>query len=349
MVLGDVLAAELEFERTAGTPRRNGPRVSPRLLGQCGAWFDIYAAGIGVEAEAALLRGNPDAAHALLEGARDYARSTGRPQLARFLSALHVSVLLDGGEVDEAERAWRFDGLPERSADCLALAGQSWREMEMLACARLRLLMSRGELDTARRFADALAAVAAEHALVRTRMRGLALAMALEHRAGQPDRASTHLASYLRLFADADYIRPLACDGAVALTLLDDAELAAGAAGATVAVALRKALVGETGAEGQPSKLVLTERELEVLGRLEYWRDTDIAQSLGLSYDGVRYRVRRIFAKLGARSRLDAVHQARARGLLPAHAGEPGTRESPSTRPTPGDGPAASARRRDRA
>ena len=349
VMLGEVLSTELEFERTAGVPQRHGQRVSPRLLGQCGAWLDIYAAGIGVEAETALLHADPEAARALLEGARDYARETGRPQLARFLSALRVSVLLDGGEVDAAARAWRFDGLPERRADCLALTGQSWREMEMLACVRLRVFMSQGELDTARRFADALLAVATEHALVRTRMRGLALAMALEHRAGQPDRASTHLATYLRLFADADYIRPLARDGGVALALLDDAELAAGAVGARVAVALRKALVGEVDAEGQPSKLVLTERELEVLARLEHWRDKDIAQSLGLSYDGVRYHVRRIFAKLGARSRLDAVHQARARGLLPAHAGEPGTRESPSTRPTHGDGPAASARRRVRA
>ena len=349
VVLGDVLAAELEFERTAGVPQPHGPRVSPRLLGQCGAWLDIYAAGIGVEVETALLRAGPETARALLEGARDYARETGRPQLARFLSALRVSVLLDDGEVDAAARAWRFDGLPERRADCLALKGQSWREMEVLACARLRLLMSRGELEAARRFAEALLAVAAEHALVRTRMRGLALAMALEHRAGAADRASTHLADYLRLFADADYVRPLARAGAVALALLDDAAVAAGAAGSRLAAALRKALVGEAGADGQPSKPALTEREIEVLARLEHWRDQDIAQSLGLSYDGVRYHVRRIFAKLGARSRLDAVHQARARGFLPARAGEPGTGDSPATRPTPGDGPAASARRRVRA
>ena len=325
VMLGDVLAAELQFERTAGAPRRNGPRVSPRLLGQCGAWLDIYAASVGFRAETALLHAGPEAALALVEDARDYARSTERPQLARFLSALRVSVLLDGGQVDEAARAWRFDGLPERRAECLELAGQSWRELEMLACARLRFLISRGDFDAAREFADALLAVASKHALVRTRMRALALAIVLEQRAGATDRASTHLADYVRLYAEADYARPLARDRKLALALLDDAAFAVEADGsveadggvAATARALRTALCGEASAEGQPSEGVLTEGELEVLARLEHWRDKDIARSLGLSYDGVRYRVRGIFTKLGARGRLDAVRRAQERGILP--------------------------------
>ena len=43
-----------------------------------------------------------------------------------------------------------------------------------------------------------------------------------------------------------------------------------------------------------------------------------IAGALKLSHDGVRYRVRGIFAKLGVRRRLAAVRLARARGILPA-------------------------------
>ena len=321
VMIGEVLAAELELERSAVAPRLGGPRVSPRLLGRCSAWFDVYAASIGARVELEMLGGGPRVALASVEDACEYARRTERPALARFLSALRVSVLLDGGEVDEAARAWRFDGLPEPPARCLDLGTQSWREMEMLGCARLRLFISRGEFDAAREFAAALLAVAAERALVRTRMRGLALSMVLEHRAGSPDRAADHLADYLRLFAQADYARPLARDRELAIALLDATASTAGAADARVAaeaVALRKALCEEAGAEWQPPARALTERELEVLARLEHSQDKDIARTLGLSYDGVRYRVRRIFAKLGARSRLDAVHRARARGILPA-------------------------------
>ena len=61
----------------------------------------------------------------------------------------------------------------------------------------------------------------------------------------------------------------------------------------------------------------LSRRELDVLVRLERYRDKEIAWDLNLSYDGVRHRVRSIFAKLGARGRLDAVHRARAQGILP--------------------------------
>ena len=56
-----------------------------------------------------------------------------------FLAALRVWVLLAGNEVEEAESAWRFDRLPEGAAECVDLETQSWREAEMLACARLRL------------------------------------------------------------------------------------------------------------------------------------------------------------------------------------------------------------------
>ena len=326
VMIGEALSAELEVERSAGAVWVDGPQVSPRLLGRCFAWLDVYAASTGSRVELALLSGGPEAALALVEDAREYARRTERPALARFLSALRVAVLLDKGEVDEAARAWRFDRLPEQAAECLDLGSLSWREMEMLACARLRLLIARGEFDAARQFAAALQAVASERGLVRTRMRGLALSIALEHRAEALDRASAHLVDYLRLFAEADYVRPLARDRTVALALLDDVACATGgdASVAAAAEALRKALCGDAGAEGQRSDRALTGRELDVLARLEHQTDRDIAQALVLSYDGVRYRVRCIFAKLGARSRLDAVQRARARGILPAEEEAPG-------------------------
>ena len=186
VMIGEALAAELELERSAGAPRLDGPPVSPQLLGRCSAWLDIYAASIGVRTELALRRGGPHEALATVEDAREYARRTERPALARFLSALRVSVLLAAGEVDDAVRAWRFNRLPEKAAECLDLAAQSWREVEMLACARLRLFIARGEFDAGRELAAALQAVTAERTLVRTRMRGLALVDG----AGAPSRGA---------------------------------------------------------------------------------------------------------------------------------------------------------------
>ena len=251
-----------------------------------------------------------------MHSSRTRASTRGAPSgqaLARFLSALRVSVLLADEQVEEAGRAWRFDRLPEQVADCTELGTQSWREAEMIVCARLRLFVAREEFDAARELGAALQAMSTERSLVRTQMRGLALSMVLEHRAGNADRARTHLVDYLKLFSEADYARPLVRERDVTLALLEDvADDVADAADG-----LRAAMLANAGAGKGALRPPLTRRELDVLTRLERYRDKEIAWDLNLSYEGVRYRVRSIFAKLGARGRLDAVHRARAQGILP--------------------------------
>ena len=319
VMIGEVLAAELEFERSAGGMSPDGALVSPRLLGECFAWFDIYAANAGVGVELELLRAGPAAALALVEDAAEYARRTERSALARFLAALRVSVLLADDQVEEADRAWRFNRLPEQVAEFVDLRAQSWRVVEALACTRLRLFLARAEFQAARELAAALQALSTERGLVRTRMRALSLSMVLERRAGEPARAREHLIDYLRLFAGADYARPLARERDVALALLEEVAdaHAPDAAVGRGAARLRAAIFADVCEGGKAQRTTLTRRELDVLTRLERYRDKEIAWDLNLSYEGVRYRVRSIFAKLGARGRLDAVHRARAQGILP--------------------------------
>ena len=67
-----------------------------------------------------------------------------------------------------------------------------------------------------------------------------------------------------------------------------------------------------------PGQPVLSEREREVLMRLGRQRDKQIADQLGLSEFGVRYHLRKLFAKLGARNRTEAARRAREMGLVPA-------------------------------
>ena len=53
---------------------------------------------------------------------------------------------------------------------------------------------------------------------------------------------------------------------------------------------------------------------LERLGRLQ---DKQIAAELGLTVHGVRYHVRKLFTKLGANTRADALRRARELDLMP--------------------------------
>ncbi|MDE0658262.1 MAG: LuxR C-terminal-related transcriptional regulator [Gammaproteobacteria bacterium] len=317
VMFGEILAAELELERNVSARPLASPTVSTRLLSESGASHDIYAANVGVAAELAIASGAPDRALATVLSARDFARSTERTALATLLSAMRVSILVIAGRVEDARRAWHGDDLPGRDDACLDFAIYRWREVEAMACARLRLLIACADFKAARDLANRLDIATASRRLVRTRMRGLALSMRLESLAGCVDHAAAHLRTYLGLFTRADYARPLARERTVAVPLLG--HVAETCTEETVATAARD--IGDALAAAAspfaPTMPTLTARELDVLKRLEHHADGQIARDLNLTYDRVRYQVRRLFAKLGARSRLDAVHRARALGILP--------------------------------
>ena len=319
VMTGGVLSAELELERCASAPLPGMTPVSARLLGEYGVWFDVYAAGLGVAAELAWYHGSRETALAGIEQAREFARATDRAALARLLSAQRVSLLVIDGRTDEAAQAWRAQRMPTSAEACLDLKTQRWREVEAIACARLRLMTAQGDAENARSLASALRDLASKRALIRTLMRALALSARLESEAGNPERAAGHVVEALHLYRHADYARPLAREKAVVIPLLQqviDADKPASAA--RTARALRASLTARNDRSQAPDSALLSRKELDVLRRLCSRADREIAEELGMSYDAVRYYVRKIFARVGARNRFDAVHRARGMGLLPS-------------------------------
>ena len=141
VVLGDILKAELAFERSGFATQNKPASASPRLLGESGAPFQVYAANFGLAVDAALWTGRPDKALALVEDAREYALRTSRPPLAKFLSALHVSLLLAEHNVGEATRAWAFNDLPEAPDDC--------GEVPSARTEKLSMILEPGTVDSA--------------------------------------------------------------------------------------------------------------------------------------------------------------------------------------------------------
>ena len=321
-LLGDVLLRELELERNRLAHAVGVGLRTRDSFARAGNTFTTYAAKSAVVTELAQHAVGVDTALSGLSEMWEYARRTDRSTLTRYLSALRVSILAGVGRVVEAERTWRAEGLPEDDDDCLGLVDKNWREVEALACARLRLLTAQEAYEPARQFARRLLEFADAHRLVRTLMRGLAVSMTLEHRAGNADAAVAHLAAFLHRYATTDYARPVVREGeagrAVLNRLLESNPNCALKAAA-------EHLIDEIGSTAAKEAAVarFTARELEVLRRLAEQRDKEIGSDLGITHDGVRYHVRRIFAKLDARSRHDAVHRARAIGLLPAEAVRP--------------------------
>ncbi len=316
---GGFLQAELRLERCAGAPTLAITPVSPRLLSEYAAWFDVYAAGTAVAWELAWHRGSPDIAMKAIEQALEFARATERAALVRFLCAERVSLLLLRGRTQQAARAWRTNRLPDSDAACLDLGALRWREMEAIACARLRLLTAQGKEKAARTLADDLLKLVAEHTLARTRMRALALAAQLETEAGDPARAAEHIEDALRLYLETGYARPLARARDAVLPLLERIiQTAQPGRIEQIARALRSAINAQDADPPGQGSGMLSRKEFDVLRRLDSHTDKKIAAELGMSYDAVRYYVRKIFARVGARNRFEAVHRARAMGLLPS-------------------------------
>lgn len=271
-----------------------------------------YAATLGIAADLAHEDGGPEAALSAIETLSERAHDAGLTALDGLFAALRVDALAEAGRIAAAERVWHAAELPSDNAACLQFRARGWREIEALACARVRLLAARGDFAAALRLERALAAGAAELGLRRTVMRALALRVRLCAAAGDRDAAHTAVADYLALYIRTDYARPIMRAGKAAWTALERA-LDTEPEGPTAAAAERLLAMGRDGVAAAPP---LTAREKDVLALLDTNPDKRIAARLGLSVRGVRYRLERIFAKLGVQRRADAVRRARALGIL---------------------------------
>ena len=124
---------------------------------------------------------------------------------------------------------------------------------------------------------------------------------------------SGYLEAYLGLYADTPYAGPLIRERETCARILDG--MIAEAPGPPAGDATRSLLAAMGRASERPG-LVLSPREMEVLQRLKCQKDKQIAFELGLTAFGVRYHIRKLFAKLGVRSRAEAVRRAREMGLV---------------------------------
>ena len=313
MTIAKVLLQELELECGRLDPAGE-PRCVPQALVASGTPFSAYAAASGTVIDLRFRDEGVDSALAALDEMLEYVRAAGLVSLVRYLCAIRVMVLALAGRVRDAERSWRLDELPEDPNGCLDLDGQSWREMEALSCARLRLLIASERYETGRVFAEGLRAAADARGLRRTLMRALALTIVLEHRSGRTETAVGYLREFLDLFDDTAYVGPLVRDR-------EDCEVVVSTYFDSVSDAVRKeaaesllAVMCRAGDDVQPA---LSARERDVLlGIARRQHDKQIAAALGLSTYGVRYHIRNLFTKLEAHTRAEVVRRARELGIL---------------------------------
>ena len=312
MLAAKILRRELALECNRPVPGDVPARVPRRLLATPTS-FSVYAAASGAAVDQKRRNEGVDSALAAADEMLDHVLGAGLPALVRYLSALRASLLATAARVGDAERDWRLRELPEDSRGCLDLTGQSWREMEALSCARLRILTARERFDEGRSFAADLCTEAAARGLRRTLMRALSLSMTLESRAGEPAAAVGHMEEFLRLFGETPYacslVREREIDPPVVESLIDSVPDSPSRRTALSLLAYELA-----SDEFRPP--TLSEREQQILERLEAQQDKRIAIALGLTAHGVRYHIRNLFTKLGVDNRAEAVRRAKELRLI---------------------------------
>ncbi len=308
----DVLLIELDLERNR--EKAIQPRTLKNLTELRGVWVDVYSTAVAVSAELMLGQYDSRAVIKLLSKAVDDARATGIESLSKHIPALLAYYLVEVGRPDEAGQVWRDHGLPCDESELLDLECRSWRTMEALSCARVRLLANQGEWGGAEALASGLCSVASEHGLTRTLLRGLALSMDVAHRAGQPDRALERLVDFLRTVRGTGFSRPLVRHRTVSRIVLRrllatdlDEELRA----------MAESMQATVGGSASGGEQLFSTRELEVLSEaVRGLRSKEIADRLGISDQGVRYHVKNIYRKAGVGKRADAIKYARSLGVL---------------------------------
>ena len=310
--IAQVLIRELDLERGCLGSSSQPPGV-PAALTKSGTPFQAYAAASDVAVGTALDESGPERALALLDKMAEFVLGARLIPLARVLAATRVSLLIDAGRVGEAEQFWRSESLLGDAPACLGLKDQSWREMEALGCAWLRLKIASKRFDAARCFAAELRSAAGARGLRRTQMRALALSVVLEEDAGHRPDADAHLAELLALFVETDYARSAilerrSCAPVVERYIADVGDSPLRAAAQSLLSAMRRADADRI--------LKLSTREREILWRLDGQGDKAIAAELGITIYGVRYHLRSLFSKLSVRTRGEAVRRARELGLI---------------------------------
>ena len=312
LVSCQIVRHEVMLERSLTPKLAEYPGIR-NLLRRHGMPFSSFATISNLLIDLKLRSGQVSQALTATEELIGFLRSKGYTTFSRLLAALRVSLLVRLKRQDDAERAWKSDGFQNEPSSCVDLSNQSWREMEAMAEARTLLLIERERFDEARVVLDLFRKVSKERKLVRVYMRALGLSVLLAQRSGETGETVSFLEEYLELFRETKYAWSL-------LREIDDC-----------VPALRQfLLINEnhglqelaqtllTSAEALSDERVssLSGRQLEILERLPYAKDKQIAADLGLSVHGVRYHLRGIFSKLGVTDRHTAVAKAEQYGLI---------------------------------
>ncbi len=313
--IADVLEAETAYE--ADDRRRARQLLVPALdqIEAADGWFDVFAAGYVTAARLEAADHGPAAAFAALDRGRRTAAARGMGRLGRLLEEETLRIAVLCGDLDRARAGCRPLAIPLGGAE----AAQSPRPVSALrgegsALVAARLLVASGRPDEAVAFLDVAAAQMRDRGAPLTRrVTAHAVRALAEHALGRPACAALALAEAVDLASRDRFARTLLDEGASCRSLLRSLGEAADTG---LRRRLGQLLDREPRAEAEPDPgLSIRERQILVL-LAEGQSNKEIARSIALDPNTVKYHLKRLFAKLAVERRTHAVIRARQSGLI---------------------------------
>lgn len=316
--------AELDYEQNRLGTADGGPPIADnfeRALHSAtatGGVFDVWAAGYVTLASARYCSGGLERSLEVLLRAQEFADQRGLRSLSMVLVAHRVRILFRAGLAAAAIKESQRAGLLTRLASYLNSSDLTWREYTELVLATARCELELERWDRASEILMPAIGNAVSLGGSRSEAKFRLLAAVFETGAGRPKQAGEHLAVALGLLVQQRLLRPIIDEGQIVSTLLQrlilrPAEFACSRA--TVEMAKIAARWCSHDAQSPVGEL-LTTREMEVVRLLaQGGSNKSIGKSLSVSEHAVKFHLKRIYSKLGVRSRDEAVAEARERQL----------------------------------
>lgn len=289
-------------------------------------YLDAVLAAYVAQVRIYSVRGETEAAFALLERAETLGRRRSWVRLLAACAAERTRLLLGQGE---AAQAGRYVGELETLTAELAGQGGAHREtLSYVMTARARLLMSQSRHAQAVLLLRALVAEHEESHDVYHALRARVLLLQAEAGAGERQGALATLAQVLPVCEAWGVLRTLVDEGAPLADLLRSDPAMMGGLSSCYRARLSKGLQIEPEETRRPAPVVapavvtpggevLSERERDVLELVARGlSNKQIAKTLFITTETVKWHLKNIYGKLGVPRRTLAVHEARRLSLL---------------------------------
>jgi len=286
------------------------PRSASRLIGKVPlafenreAWFDVYMSAFRTSAFVMVSEGDEAGIETFFEKALTHTRTEELERLENFLKALQIFVYFDLGRKKEALTFYE-DWYPTGR-----LMSNVWREQEILCVARARALANKGELDTAVEILRELVTIAIDQGNQRNMAYGLYWIVSLADKDGQKEELLSALID----------LAGIACalSGTHVLRLLQPRlerleEIATGYQGTSLKqIETLLDMVRNLAINKDDAAPLFSPREQEVLGELSKGlSDKEIARALDVTPNTVKFHLKNIYSKTGARNRIEALNYA---------------------------------------